>query len=416
MPAAAPTVLVVGGGVIGLACAFRLAREGRRVTLVDRDPPGRGTSFGNAGHVATESVFPLASPEVVRGALGYLLDRDSPLRIRPTYALHVLPWLARFAWAARRASFERGVAAISALQRTAARNLSELLALAGEPRLIHLEGHLVLVERAGSLAAANAEAAQLRSRGIHADWIAAADVLAMAPDIAAPIEGAWKYRDTGHVDDPYAVSRALEQGLRASGGEVVQAEIVAIESGSNRFAARSRDGRAFTAADLVLACGAWSKPLAAQLGHRVPLDTERGYHITLPAATSAAFRIPVASFERKVIMTPMTIGVRMTGTVEFGGLELPPDPHRFTLLERHMRALAPSLPAQGMTKWMGYRPSLPDHLPVLGRAPGGRAIFAFGHQHLGLTLAGVTARLVADLVAGRDTDVDLAPFSPARFS
>ena len=351
----------------------------------------------------------------MRGALRYLLDRRSPLRIRPAYALQILPWLARFAWASRRASFERGVAAISALQETARKDLAELLGLAGAPRLVHLDGHLVLVEHADSIPAAKAEVALMGEHGVRAEWLSPSEVKAMAPEIAAPIEGAWRFVGTGHVDDPYAVSRALEDALRAVGGEVVQAEIAAIESHGERFTARASSGQSFDATHVILACGAWSKPLAAGLGYKVPLDTERGYHISLPTAFPA-FRVPVASFERKVIMTPMTSGVRMTGTVEFGGLRLPPDPHRFALLERHLTALAPSLPAQAMTKWMGFRPSLPDHLPVLGRVPDGRNLFfAFGHQHLGLTLAGVTARIVADVVARRDPGIDLTPYSPARF-
>jgi len=401
--------------VIGLACAFRIALEGLRVVLVDRDLPGRGTSFGNAGHVATESVLPLASPEVVRGALGYLVDRNSALRIRPAYALKILPWLARFAWASRPHAFARGVAAISSLQATARADLVELLALAGAPGLLHTDGHLVLVERAESLAASKAEIAQLAGHGVHADWLGATEVKALVPELAAPVEGAWHYRGTGHVDDPYAVSIAFDRALRAAGGEVVRAEIAAIEEGGGHFTTRSADGTALEATHVVLACGAWSKPLAASLGYAVPLDTERGYHVQLPAAFPS-FRIPVASFERKAIMTPMTAGLRMTSTVEFGGLRLPPDPHRWTLIERHLEALVPSLPTEGATRWMGYRPSLPDHLPVLGRVPDGRNVFfAFGHQHLGLTLAGVTARIVANLVAGRDAGIDLAPFSPARF-
>ena len=401
--------------MIGLACALRLAREGRRVVLVDRDEPGRGTSYGNAGHVATEQVFPLASPEVVRGALGYLLDRESALRIRPAYALAILPWLVRFAWAARRSAFVRGVAAITALQRTARADLAELLALAGAPGLVHADGHLVLVERASSIEAAKAEVALMGRHGVRSEWLPSADVRALVPELAAPLEGAWRFIGTGHVDDPYEVSRALERALRESGGEVERAEIAAIGPEGNGFVARAADGRRFPAAQIVLACGAWSGPLAASLGYRVPLDTERGYHVTLPSAFPA-FRIPVASFERKVIMTPMTAGLRMTGTVEFGGLSLAPDPRRFELLERHLAALVPSLPTTGLTRWMGFRPSLPDHLPVLGRVPDGRDVFfAFGHQHLGLTLAGVTGRIIADEVAGRPRSIDLAPFSPARF-
>ena len=211
------------------------------------------------------------------------------------------------------------------------------------------------------------------------------------------------------------MSRALEAALRAAGGEVVQADVAAIETDGEGFVARARDGRSLQGSQLLLACGAFSRPLAASLGYPVPLDTERGYHVTLPKAFPT-FRIPIASFDRKAIMTPMTAGLRMTGTVEFGGLELPPDAHRFAMLERNLRALVPSLPREAMTTWMGYRPSLPDHLPVLGRAPGGRELyFAFGHQHLGLTLSGVTARVVANLVAGREAGIDLAPFRVDRF-
>jgi glycine/D-amino acid oxidase-like deaminating enzyme len=401
--------------VVGLACAFRVAREGRRVILVDRDEPGRGTSFGNAGHIATEQVFPLASPAVVRGAMRYLLDRESPLRIRPAYALRILPWLARFAWAARRAGFERGVAAISSLQATAAADLEQMLADAGARELLHLDGHLVLVESAASLAPARAEAALMAAHGIPADWIAPGEVKALAPEIAVPLEGAWRFHATGHVEDPYAVSRALERALRAAGGEVMRAEVTAIESERQGFTVRVRDGGRIEGRQVVLACGAFSRQLAAGLGYDVPLDTERGYHVTLPGAFPK-FRIPVASFDRKVIMTPMSAGLRMTGTVELGGLELAPDPNRWTMLERHLRALVPSLPREGLTTWMGYRPSLPDHLPVLGRAPDGRELyFAFGHQHLGLTLSGVTARIIADVTAGREPGVDLSPFRADRF-
>ena len=410
-----PAVLVVGAGVIGLACAFRLAREGRHVILVDRDAPGRGTSFGNAGHIATEQVFPLASPEVVRGSLRYLLDRDSPLRIAPRYALAIAPWLARFVWAARRESFERGTAAIVSLQRTAREDLRALLEMAGSARLVHEDGHLVLVERRESMPAAKAEVALMQEHGVRAEWIEADEVKALVPELAIAVEGAWRFMGSGHVDDPFAVSRALEDGLRAAGGEVVQGEIVDIASSDSGFSAAMATGGRIDAAELVLAAGAWSRPLAVCLGHRVPLDTERGYHVTLPRAFPA-FRTPVASFERKVIMTPMTAGLRMTGTVELGGLVLPPDPHRWEMLRGHLAALVPSAPTDGATTWMGYRPSLPDHLPVLGRVPERpRAFFAFGHQHLGLTLAGVTARIVCDLVAGRDPGIDLAPFSPLRF-
>ncbi len=173
-------------------------------------------------------------------------------------------------------------------------------------------------------------------------------------------------------------------------------------------------GQSIRCQQLVLCAGAWSKPLAASLGYRVPLDTERGYHITL--ARPGRISCPIASTERHVIVTPMAMGLRMTGTVEFGGLRLPPDPQRFELLKWQMVALFPGTSTEQASTWMGFRPSLPDHLPVICQAPRHRGVyFAFGHQHLGLTLAGVTARLVENLVQGYAPTIDMAPYHVGRF-
>ena len=408
-------VLVIGAGVIGLACAFRLAQAGYKVQLIDRDPPGMGASFGNAGHIATEQIFPLASPQTVRSALRLLLEKDGALRIRPSYLLAVLPWLARFVWASRPSAFARGVAALSALQATAADDLASLLKDASASHLLHMNGHLVLIEHAESLAAARTEIQDLAQHGVSADWLTPAQVANLAPDIAAPIQGAHLYRGTGHVDDPSAVCRALLSAFITAGGSVVRGAIQQIEHRDAQFVASTDDGGQWHAKRVLLCAGAWSASLAKQMGYDIPLDTERGYHISLPG-TTPRFQIPVASYERKVIMTPMSCGLRMTGTVEFGGLILPPDARRFDILAGHLRALLPGAPIKNATHWMGFRPSLPDHLPVIGRAPDGRELyFAFGHQHLGLTLAGVTARLVTDTIRGGSVNIDLGAFAVDRF-
>ena len=206
----------------------------------------------------------------------------------------------------------------------------------------------------------------------------------------------------------------MHDAYLAAGGRFVQAEVTTVESVGGGFTAHTSTGT-HHAGHLLLSCGAWSKTLAAQLGYPVPLDTERGYHISLPGVFPR-FNIPIASFERKVIMTPLSGGLRMTGTVEFGGLLLAPDPGRYRLMTRHLNALAANIPTDNMTTWMGFRPSLPDHLPVLGRVPDGRNLFfAFGHQHLGLTLAGVTARIIAAQIMGREPEINLTPFAPDRF-
>ena len=408
-------VMVIGAGVIGLACAFRLARLGQRVLLLDRNEPGHGASFGNAGHIATEQVFPLASPEVVRGALGFLFDRESPLRIRPAYLLPILPWLLRFAWEARPAAFARGTAALSALQRHSATDMADLLRDANAAHMLKMNGHLLLIENATSLPAAKMEMARLAEHGVAMNWLSSADVKKLAPDISVAIEGAWQFSGTGHVSDPLAVCNALRDGFLAAGGIFIRDDIVRVDSAASEFTAHSTGGTHHRAQKVVICCGAWSKALASQLGYAVPLDTERGYHINI-ANAAPRFDVPIASYERKVIMTPMSCGLRMTGTVEFGGLRLPPDAARFGMLKANLRELAANISTTNATEWMGFRPSLPDHLPVLGRVPDGRNVFfAFGHQHLGLTLAGVTARIIASQVTGVDPGKNLTAFRPDRF-
>jgi glycine/D-amino acid oxidase-like deaminating enzyme len=416
-------VVVVGAGLVGAACALRLAEDGRSVVLLDAQEPGNGASFGNAGHVATEQMTPLADPAVIRASWRYLLAAESPLRVRPAYLLPILPWLARFVWAARPAGFARGVAALFSLQQHALQDLADLLALAGIRPLLHRDGYLRLWESAQGAREARDSAARMEAFGVRSESWSASRVRALAPALGAAVDGAIWYADTAHVDDPHAVCRGLVAALRMRGGEVRRARATRlVQEGAGPVRVDVEGGTPLRARQVVLAAGAWSRSLAEGLGYRVPLDTERGYHITVPWGAAGAAHapprlpMPMASAERNVIMTPMTPGLRMTGTLEFGGLHLPPDPRRWALLHRQMQALLPGIATEGASTWMGFRPSLPDHLPMIGAAPRHPGVFfAFGHQHLGLTLSGVTARLVCDLLQGRPPAVDLVPFRVDRF-
>lgn len=448
-------VIVVGGGVIGAACAFRLAQAGRAVLLLNADGPEAGASYGNAGHIATEQLFPLASKEVLRKSWRYLLDADSPLRVRAGYLLPLLPWLARFVWAAREHAHVRGVAALVALQHSALADMTDLLGDAGIGHLLHHNGHLEVFETAAGGQAAQAQADRLMAYGVESIHLSPEAVRAQLPMLNPGVQGAVQYLGSGHVDDPWAVCEGLRDALVRSGSQVRQGRAVRIMANAPQGTGVVLEDGLTLHADQVLVCaGAWSKPLAASLGYRVPLDTERGYHISvggLPTAPHASpagslgggvfcagkggaqavgggheaerfatqthgLQRPVSSNERKVIMTSMSMGLRMTGTVEFGGLKLAPDPRRFQLLKRQLQALVPGIDTADMRTWMGFRPSLPDHLPVLGAAPRHKHVFfAFGHQHLGLTLAGVTAAVMAELMQTNTSPIDLKPYAVDRF-
>lgn len=417
-------VIVIGAGLVGAACAARLARTGRAVLLLDMQAPGMGASFGNAGHVATEQLMPLANPQVVRNSWRYLRDADSPLQVRLRYLVPILPWMVRFVLAARPAALARGIAALMALQQTSRADLQELLHICSLGHLLALDGYLRVWETAKGAQAAKSEAAQMARYGIRTDTLSAGAVRAEAPGLSADVAGAVCYPDTGHVSDPYAVCAGLVDAVRRWSGPVQRAKVVAIsQQGQGPVRVGLEDGSALHGRQVLVCAGAWSRPLAGSLGYRVPLDTERGYHITVPwpepgarAGANMGMRRPIASTERSVIMTPISVGLRMTGTVEFAGLQLPPDVRRYALLQRQMQALLPGVQTDTASTWMGFRPSLPDHLPVLGAAPRHPGVFfAFGHQHLGLTLSGVTARVMADLMQGRPDTLDLAPYRVDRF-
>ncbi len=410
------TIAVIGAGIIGISIAWRLAREGGQVLLIDPLTPGSATSSGNAGHIASEQIFPLAAPETMLAAPRLLFGRDSPMRIRLGYAHRIAPWLLRFAWASRPAAYRSGIGAMLSLQRKSLDSMRELCADAGLSDLLRTRGHLVVAESRKSLPALDARRLALGRHGIECVPLAPEEAAARAPFLRRGIAGALLLPRTGHVLNPRSLCARLHERYSEAGGKTLRARIERIEAPGNGggFVLRHETGR-IEAGKLVLAAGAWSAPLARQLGHAVPLDTERGYHVTAEGAPNLG-GIAVESHERRTIVTPMDCGLRITGLVEFGGLDLPPNPKHHKDLKRHLRELAPGLELGRLSEWMGFRPSLPDMLPVIGPLPANpNAIFAFGHQHLGLTLSAITAEIVSALVAGRTPPVDLRPFRPDRF-
>ncbi|MEL7044747.1 MAG: FAD-dependent oxidoreductase, partial [Pseudomonadota bacterium] len=393
---------VIGAGVIGLSIAYRLARHFPNVLLIDRDDPGMAASYGNAGHIATEQVFPLPSPATLRSAPRLLLGSNGPLSLRGAYAGRILPWLLRFAWASRPAAFTRGTAALSNLQGRALDALRQLCRDAGVDNQLHEQGHLILVENPRLVDAAQRQLNTLWEHDISAEWITSPRVAELAPGLASNV-GAIHVHGSAHVGDPLTVSQGLLKAFLNSGGNLLRDEVLGIELGNTGDAATLRlsDGD-LQARRVILAAGAWSGSLAAQTGYALPLDTERGYHVQLPEWNSG-LEIAVASMDRMTIMTPLSSGLRITGFVELGGLALPPEPRRLAKLNQHLNELLPAAPLTPRKEWMGFRPSLPDHLPVLGAHPRDpRMLYAFGHQHLGLTLAGVTADIMLALAQDQD--------------
>ncbi|MFJ4068683.1 NAD(P)/FAD-dependent oxidoreductase [Pseudomonas sp. NPDC089996] len=407
-------IAVVGAGIVGVACALQLARQGRRVLLLDQQPPGHGASYGNAGHLATEQVFPIADLSILKRLPRMLLDPMGPLRLDWKYLPKAMPWFTRLLLNLRPAPFQRSVAGIRALNEGSLGAWQQLLGSIGRSELFKADGSLLVFERSESRQALQALQARMQQQNVAVDWWSAETVRQAAPQLNPTLLGGLFFPQTGHFIDPYQVVKALFEAAKASGVQFVQARVSGGQLQGDGVSLASDQGT-FKARQVLLCCGAHSAQLTAALtGRRVPLDTERGYHLMLPQEQQ---RLPfaVTSLERKFIMTPMADGLRLAGTVEFAGLEAAPSMQRAWRLHHLSKGLfKQELSAEGATPWMGFRPSLPDSLPVIDRVCDGRVLLAFGHQHLGLTQAAVTAQWVGRL-AERSAGPQTASYRLDRF-
>lgn len=410
-------IAVAGAGIIGVACALRLARQGLRVVVIDQQAPGHGASFGNAGHLATEQVFPIADLSILKRLPAMLIDPTGPLRLDWKYLPQALPWFARLLLNLRAAPFQRTVAGLRALNESSLGAWQRLLADIGRPSLLKEEGSLLVFERAESLQAITTLKRRMREQAVPVDCWQAKAVHERAPQLSERIQGGLFFPSTGHFLDPYRVVCELVDAAKACGVQFLRQQVQGGHLHEHGVSLLTDQGQV-SARKVLIACGAHSAKLTQVLtGKKVPLDTERGYHLMLPHEQD---RLPfaVTSLERKFIMTPMADGLRLAGTVEFAGLERPPSMQRAWQLHRLSKGLfSRDLNADAATPWMGFRPSLPDSLPIIDRVGDGKVLLAFGHQHLGLTHAAVTAELIAELATGtpRQGLPTLEPYRLDRF-
>jgi D-amino-acid dehydrogenase len=409
-------VVVVGAGIVGVCCAAYLRRDGHDVTLLEAKEPAAGTSRGNAGAISPWSCVPLSMPGVVRKVPSWLSDRDGPLVIRPRYLPRALPWLLRFIVAGSKARIEGIADALRALHGPTYECYEPLVRDAGAQDLIRRTGALTVYRKLESFESSAREWDMRRRRGADPQVLGPKELTDLVPALAAGFQRGVLQRDHGYVADPQRLTTSLAQAFVARGGDLEIGEAAAIvpfEDGSIRV--RLTDDRVISADRVVLATGAWSSPLVAGLGARIPLESQRGYHVTVPDG-GIALPLPVSFAEAKFYATPMSCGLRIAGTVEFAGLHAPPDFRRAEQLSKLAKRWLPGLGTSDASVWMGHRPCLPDSLPVIGPAPRNpRVLFAFGHGHNGMTTAPVTGRLIADLIAGRKPIIDPAPYRPTRF-
>jgi D-amino-acid dehydrogenase len=413
--AARNDVTVIGAGIVGTCCALYLQREGFAVRLVDRAGPGEGASFGNAGNLGFASCVPLGLPGVLKKVPRMLFDADSPLKLRLGHLPRALPWLLRFVAASRPAAVEAIADARHSLLSRLHEGYDPLIADAGAQDLIAASGLLMTWESEAAFAASALALDLRRRRGIHFETLDGNQARQIEPALTPAVVRAIHIPRLAHVTDPLALTRALARSFVQKGGEIVRATATGFDIGPEGPRALETDAGRLAASRIVIAAGAWSRRLAARLGTRVPLEAERGYHVMF-AEPPTTLRVAVMSADRYIAVTPMREGIRTAGIAEFAGIDAPPDMAIARRVGRQAQALIPRLRGEPGRAWMGPRPSHPDSKPVIGRSPRFPNVwFAFGHDHIGLALGGITGKLIGELVAGRSPSVDLAPFRPDRF-
>lgn len=416
LPGTGRSAAVIGAGIVGIATALSLQRDGWSVTLIDPAPPAEaGASFGNAGLIASHVVQPIALQSILPKIPGMLMDELAPLAIRWRYLPMITPWLIRLIRATRPAEVERIAAALAGELRHAQAAYGPLLKDADAQAFMRTDGILVVYPDEASLAANEPTFDLQRRNGVAFSVIGHNEVHNLVPDLASRYRFGVHYPDSGHVTDPFGLAKTLFAAFARGGGVLKSARATAFRTRGDRVIGVETSAGLEPSDLVVVAAGAWSKPLAARLGSRVPLDTERGYHVML---AEPGISVPMGMMvgDVRFAITPMTAGIRLAGTIEFAGLKAAPNPKRFDALLANARRVFPDLKAEKQTRWMGHRPSLPDSMPVIGPSPRyPNALFGFGHGHLGLTSAAITGRTLADLAAGRTPLFNVAPFAATRF-
>ncbi|MFK0276951.1 NAD(P)/FAD-dependent oxidoreductase [Ensifer sp. NPDC090286] len=409
-----PDVIVIGAGVVGLSAAIAAQARGLSVTVLDREGPAAGASAGNAGAFAFTDILPLASPGILKKAPKWLLDPLGPLSVPPAYAAQIAPWMFRFWRACSASRVAHSTTAQTAMMDLSKAELEPFLAETGTLPMLRKEGNLQVYESDAELKASLPGWTARAEHGIEFRHMGAAEMAEIQPGLASRFTHGTFTPGWYSIADPKLYTLALADHFRAKGGVIERAEVTGlkpVEGGVELTA----DGKPRRTEQVVLSAGAFSHQVARTLGERIPLETERGYNTTLPQ-DAFDLRTQVTFGGHGFVVTRLSTGIRVGGAVELGGLKLPPNFRRSEAMLKKAQTFLPGFKSEGGVQWMGFRPSLPDSLPAIGRARAtGRVVYAFGHGHLGLTQSAGTARLVADLLTGRRPAIDISSFSPQRF-
>ncbi len=409
------TIAIIGSGIVGVSTAIWALRDGHKVILIDRDGPAAGTSFGNGGVLASCSVVPVSTPGLLRSAPGMLMDPHKPLFMKWRYFPKLLPYLVKFLSNANAKDARRRAEAMMPIIGDSLADHQALADGTGAEKWIKPSDYLFVYNNRAHYEADAFGWAVRRDLGFTWDELDSDAFTAYDPSFSPDLSFATRLGNHGRISDPGAYVKALAAYAQAQGAQIIKANVDDIVAQNGQVTGLRAGGDTIPCDVAVVATGAWSGPLAKKLGLKVPLETERGYHLELWDPSHMP-KSPVMIASGKFVVTPMEGRLRLAGIVEFGGLDAPPSRAPFELLEANIRAAMPGLSWKHKTEWMGHRPAMADSTPAIGEVPGIKgAYLGFGHDHVGLTGGPKTGRLLAQLISERKPNIDMSPYSPARY-
>ena len=412
-------VTILGAGIVGLSTARFLQRAGIQVTLIDRVDPGNGCSFGNLAMICSiENALPIPSLQVLKSVPRMLFERDGSLVIRPQYLPKLLPWLSRFVHNSLPSRRYKHATALSSLLKESLSAYVDLLGQSDVQAYLKESGSLTVFETTSGFEANGKDRALLRTLGARYDELNQHELMELEPALAPIFSRAVYYHGCAQVVSPLGLCQALATQIREAGGAIVKNEVHHAEVKADGHISLFADDSEFECEALVVAAGAWSAEAAKWFDISVPLETERGYHTTMSGLDIGLDR-PITHGETNIGMVQLKEGLRFGGTVELAGLDAPPNYIRGRNIHRMTRRMIKDLPPDDsleISDWMGCRPTLPDYLPVIGPCPNHSNLwFAFGHQHVGLSLAACTGKLISSLILDSQSKIDLTPYRIDRF-
>ncbi|MGO4735012.1 NAD(P)/FAD-dependent oxidoreductase [Bosea sp. 2KB_26] len=410
--------IVLGAGIVGISVALHLQKAGRSVLLVDRRGPGEETSYGNAGLIQREGVYPYGFPHDFGALFRYAMNNT----IDASYHWNAIPKLAPFLlsyWLHSRPSKHEAIAhQYATLIEHCVTEHDALAAEAGATHLLRRKGWMKVFRSAAEQEARLAEAAKWNKEfGLNYRPLDVATLRAEEPHLDQSLIGGLHWTDPVTVIDPLGLSKAYVALFEKLGGQLAQGDAGTLAQDGQGWSIALADGTRASAHDAVIALGPWADVLTNRLGYHLPLAVKRGYHMHYKPLGNAVLNHPVLDTERGYFLAPMVKGIRLTTGAEFALRDSPKTPVQLARAEPIAKTLFPLGERVDPEPWLGNRPCTPDMMPIIGPAPKHRNLwFSFGHAHHGLTLAAVTGRMVAEMVTGEKVFVDPAPFAPSRFT